>query len=260
MSHKTARAMAFGFMAALGALALPFGAQAQDEASGLELIQRSGHAGTMQMPEEMASLEVDGSEGIVFEPYQMTDELYERHDLVFLMRAGPSDWTEDDAPAATVSDCTAQRSISARGYGQMRALGAMMGIIGVIPGEIVASEWCRTQDTVAALVEGFAFIDEDQAEAIPVATEPYVNQLDLSGDDADVAMLEQTIRDWDGNADGPLLIVTHFENIQALTQFNVYAGEMLVLDPVLDGRVLGYLRLISARPDRVHFDPSVVFE
>lgn len=244
--------------ATLGLVALSIGANAQEDASALELIQRSGHAGTMQMPEEMAELRVDGAESIVFEPYQMTDDLYDRHDLVFLMRGGPSDWSQEDQDGVALSDCSGQRSLSDQGVAQMRALGAMMGIVGVIPGEVVASDWCRTQQTVDAMIDGFAFVNDDQADAISVASAAYANQMPYGGTEAEVAALLDRVQSWEGHENGPLLIVTHFNNIQALTEFNVYEGEMLVLDPTLGGRVLGYLRLTSAEPDIIRFDPAVV--
>jgi hypothetical protein len=48
--------------------------------------------------------------------------------------------------------------------------------------------------------------------------------------------------------------LTHYTNIEELTDFKVYEGEILVLDPFLDNRVLGYLRIDTAKPDAIHFD------
>ena len=64
--------------------------------------------------------------------------------------------------------------------------------------------------------------------------------------------------EWDGgDGDGPLLLITHFENVEAATRFRVYEGEILVVDPKRNGRVLGYVRLGSARPDPIRYDPEV---
>ena len=67
--------------------------------------------------------------------------------------------------------------------------------------------------------------------------------------------LRDLVTTWDGgNGDGPLLVISHFTNIQGLTEFAVYEGEMLVLDPDRENRVLGYVRLRTASPDVGHFN------
>ena len=85
-------------------------------------------------------------------------------------------------------------------------------------------------------------------------TDPSLNLLLALQGAPNVTALRERILGWDGgNGSGPLLIVTHFTNIDELTEFHVYEGEILVLDPKRDGRVLGYLRLRSAGPDVGHF-------
>ena len=44
-------------------------------------------------------------------------------------------------------------------------------------------------------------------------------------------------------ARGPLLAILHFTDIEELTNFSVYEGEMVMIDPKRDNRVLGYVRL-----------------
>ena len=85
-----------------------------------------------------------------------------------------------------------------------------------------------------------------------------MNLLLSLGGAENVTALRERVLSWEGSEDGPLLIITHFTNIQELTEFSVYEGEMLILDPTRNGRVLGYLRLGSSRPDIGHFDASVV--
>ncbi len=62
---------------------------------------------------------------------------------------------------------------------------------------------------------------------------------------------------WDGPQEGdqagPLLVITHYDVIDALTAFHTYEGEILIFDPDRGGRVLGYIRLRSAAPDAARF-------
>ena len=90
---------------------------------------------------------------------------------------------------------------------------------------------------------------------ITIVTDPDVNLLLSLGGAPNVKNLRERISSWDGNPDrsGPLLIISHYTNIEELTQFRVLEGEILIIDPKLDNRVLGYVRLDSAAPDVGHF-------
>ena len=110
------------------------------------------------------------------------------------------------------------------------------------------------------------FADEDFAELdvverkkgtwgnIEVETLPSANLLLSLQGAPNVSGPRELVSAWDGSeVDGPALIISHFTNIQELTEFSVYEGEALVLDPERDNRVLGYLRLKTASPDVGHF-------
>ena len=110
------------------------------------------------------------------------------------------------------------------------------------------------------------FADEDFAELdvverkkgtwgnIEVETLPSANLLLSLQGAPNVSGLRELVSAWDGSeGDGPALIISHFTNIQELTEFAVYEGEALVLDPKQSNRVLGYLRLKTASPDVGHF-------
>ncbi|CUH21355.1 Histidine phosphatase superfamily (branch 1) [Jannaschia seosinensis] len=257
MKHRiTSVAAALAFAAAL-----PVSAQ---DAAGMpkwkgEIEPVSGFAGQMSMsmetdaPEEMVVEEV-----ISFEPWQMLDDLF-RDDLVFIMRGGPSEWDVRDAPGTAPSDCEDQRLLTETGQDQMRQLGALLIVNGLRPGEVLLSQWCRAQQTYLGLEEGMLEADMNALDGVEARVDAALNPLGKLAGPEDAEALREMVMAWDGkDAGGPLLLITHFDNIVELTRFRVYEGEVLILDPTRDGRVLGYLRLGSAGPDAVRFDPDVV--
>ena len=244
-------------LAAIACAALPIGAGAQETAfaaTGPNVSQLSTHMGEMAMSIDAAGPR-EVRDRLRFEPYQQFADIFTRNDLVFLMRHGPTDWSRLDEPNVAPTDCANQRVMSPEGMGNMRDLGALFASNGILPARIVVSEWCRNQQTVDAMLEGIAEIDAGAAEAMPVETTSDLNLLLSLQGSPDVTPLEARISAWDGdeNRSGPLLIVSHYTNIEELTQFRVFEGEILVLDPKRDNLVLGYLRLRSAAPDVGHF-------
>ena len=145
------------------------------------------------------------------------------------------------------------------GIDKMRQLGALMASNDILPAEIVVSEWCRDQQTVKALLEGFDMVDPAISAAMPVETDPGLDLLLSLQGSRDVGVLKELVSDWTGNPErkGPLMLISHYTNIEELTQFRVYEGEMLVLDPKRDNLVLGYVRLQSAGPDVGHFKDAL---
>ena len=216
----------------------------------------------VDLPERLANrlparLEADGMQrraSLRFEPYQMLDELF-RPDIVFLMRHGPTDWSQRDIKDVAPTDCANQRLLTPGGVDAMEDLGLLLAANDIRPARIVTSEWCRNQDTRDALVEGMAVIDPDYARGVDLVTDPALNLLLSLQGAPDVENLRELISTWDGgDGTGPLLVISHFTNIEELTNFSVYEGEMLMIDPRRDNRVLGYVRLRSAGPDVGHFE------
>ncbi len=214
----------------------------------------SAHVGEMSvtLPEEQRA-EQD-RERLRFEPWQMLEDLF-RDDIVLLMRHGPTDWSTRDARGVSPTDCANQRLMTEKGEQQMQDLGILLAGNGIVPGRILVSEWCRAQQTAEALTDGLVQLAPQFDPSTQVETVSEINLL-LSLEGAPtVTWLRETISNWSGG-DGPLLIVSHFTNIAELTEFHVYEGEMLLIDPKLGNRVLGYLRLQSAGPDVGHFDAA----
>ncbi|MGB3471425.1 MAG: hypothetical protein WBA51_11435 [Erythrobacter sp.] len=69
----------------------------------------------------------------------------------------------------------------------------------------------------------------------------------------DVENLHEIISIWNGrDGSGSLLVISHFTDIEELTNFSAFDGEMLMIDPKRDNRLLGDVRLISAGRDVGH--------
>ncbi len=194
-----------------------------------------------------------------FEPFDILGELM-RDDLVLLMRHGPTDWTVRDVKDVAPTDCANQRVMTPLGEERMRSLGILMAGNGLRPGKVMISEWCRNRQTADRIIEGFELVDPAYAEALEVETRPDLNLLLSLRGAPDVTAMREEILAWDGPEPGapagPLLMISHFTNIAELTEFHIYEGEALIVDPKQDGRVLGYLRLRSASPDEGHFEPD----
>lgn len=219
--------------------------------------QVTPNSGEMFVP--MPTTEARGIDTIddrlTFEPWQLIDEMFLRDDVVFLMRHGPTDWSVRDPKTVDPGDCDRQRVLSPQGRRDMFNMGALMAHNGILPGRIVTSEWCRNRQTVEHLLAGAEAIAPGTRADIPVETDPALNLLLHLDGAATVGDMRARIAEWDGgDGSGPLLMVSHYTNIEELTEFRVYEGEILVIDPDRGNRVLGYLRLRSAAPDVGHFD------
>lgn len=219
--------------------------------------QMDDHVGEMSVPMNSAGeeLTIDIDDAFRFEPLQNFNDMFLRDDVVFLMRHGPTNWSKLDEYEVAPTDCENQRIMSEEGTQNMRVHGALLALNEIKPGRIIVSEWCRNQQTLAAMAEGYEAIEPGVWETIPVETSADLNLLLSLQGAPNVTPMREMISNWDGSdGDGPLLLISHFTNIQELTEFSVYEGETLILDPDRRNRVLGYLRLRSAGPDVGHFD------
>ncbi|MER8371622.1 histidine phosphatase family protein [Mesorhizobium sp. M1406] len=127
-----------------------------------------------------------------------------------------------------IDSCTTQVNLSARGKQQASKIGALFAARAAPIERVLSSRYCRCLDTAR-----IAF------EAEPKLFAP----LDLlKGDEtqnaAQIAAILKEIRDYSGSDN--LVMVTHLENIQALTGVSPREGEAVVVEPQGDGlRVLG---------------------
>jgi hypothetical protein len=226
---------------------------AQGLGQGDMAVKNEGHSGVVS-PEAGTEIETQLKGSLRFEPITMLGDLY-RKDIVLLMRHGPTDWSQMDARGVDPKDCSRQRMLTSEGKEAMRQLGMHLAVSEILPTEIRVSPWCRNTDTLTALMDGVGRIDPGYDQSVEV-TEDYGLGLLLSlGGASTVGPIKAAITDWKKRGPtGPLLLITHYTNIEELTDFRVYEGEILVLDPALGNRVLGYLRMDSAQPDAIHFN------
>ena len=224
-----------------------------------EMEKLSTHMGSMTVQINIDSGGEKINDRLNFEPFQMAGELKDRNDLVFLMRHGPTDWSKLDEKNVAPTDCANQRIMTHQGRKDMENLGLFLAGNLLMPMKIVVSEWCRNQQTLESVNKGFDRVVEGLSGIIINETSADLNLLLSLQGAPDVKALREMISAWDGKSpdeselEGPLLIITHFTNIEELTNFKVFEGEILVVDPKRDNRVVGYLRLDSAAPDVGHF-------
>ncbi len=228
-----------------------FAQSAAEPERGETLRQISTHVGEMSATIDQEDI----ADGLRLEPFQLFGEMILRDDVVYLMRHGPTDWSKLDVVDVSPTDCENQRIMSPEGAQNMRDLGSLLAFNDIVPSQIVVSEWCRNQQTLEHLTAGYNRATPGALEDVPVQTDAELNLLLSLQGAKNVTALRERISAWEGDPDrsGPLLIITHYTNIEELTQFGVFEGEILVLDPQRNNQVLGTLRLRSASPDVGHF-------
>ena len=128
----------------------------------------------------------------------------------------------------SIDNCSTQLNLSERGKQQASRIGALFAARAAPIDHVLSSRYCRSLDTARIAFE---------AEPEPFAP------LDLLKTDpaekaAQIAAVMKEIRGYSG-ADN-LVLVTHLENIQALTGVSPREGEAVVVAPEGDGlKVLG---------------------
>ncbi len=228
-------------------------AHAQGLGQGEMELMNEGHTGVVY-PDAGSELSGELKGSLRFEPITMLGDLY-RKDIVLLMRHGPTDWSQIDLRGVDPKDCAHQRMLTPFGREAMQQLGMHLAVSEILPTEIRVSPWCRNADTFAALMDGIGHVNPDYPQSVLAMEDPGLGLLLSLGGAASVVPITDAIDEWQARGPtGPLLLITHYTNIEELTEFKVYEGEILVLDPALDNRVLGYLRMDSAKPDAIHFD------
>ncbi|WP_296738729.1 histidine phosphatase family protein [Mesorhizobium sp.] len=127
-----------------------------------------------------------------------------------------------------IDNCSSQVNLSARGKQQASRIGALFAARAAPVDRVLSSRYCRCLDTAR-----IAFEAEPQLFA----------PLDLLKTDpqekaAQIAAVMKEIRDYSGSDN--LVMVTHLENIVALTGISPREGEAVVVEPQGDGlKVLG---------------------
>ena len=134
-----------------------------------------------------------------------------------------------DPPGWQLGDCSSQRNLSERGRAEARAVGMRLRTERIAIGRVVSSPWCRCVDTATLIDVGAVEIEPAFANAFVLSEQR--------------AALREGGRALLGRWRGPgvLLVVTHGENIAALTGASPAPAEVVVVAAGGDGalRVIG---------------------
>jgi len=154
--------------------------------------------------------------------------------VVALMRHGEAPGV-GDPPGWRLSDCPSQRNLSERGRAEARAVGARLRSEGIAIGRVVSSPWCRCLDTATLVDAGAVEVEPTFANAFVLSEQR--------------AALREGGRALLGRWRGPgvLLVVTHGENIAALTGTSPAPAEIVVVAAGGDDGALRVIGSIAAR-------------
>jgi phosphohistidine phosphatase SixA len=137
-----------------------------------------------------------------------------------------------DPPGFVQGDCTTQRNLSAQGRNDAQRIGEAFRSRNIPVAEVLSSRWCRCLDT-ANLAFG-------KATPAPMLDSMF-NDKEKPGEEKLREVYAAVNR---RPSSGTLVLVTHHQNIQALTGDSVGSGEMVVVTPEAGKlRVLGRLNL-----------------
>lgn len=143
-----------------------------------------------------------------------------RGGYVILMRHGPVDSiTHSTHPRADFENCVGQNNLSPEGQQEVARMGRAFKKKRVPVGEVLASPFCRTQDT-ARIAFGRARV----WDALDLQT-------DLAEDEATQRSAQVAARIGQFKGRKNLVLVTHQPNIDSLTLELVERGTILVLKP-----------------------------
>ena len=151
--------------------------------------------------------------------------------VVALMRHGDAPGA-GDPPGWRLDDCATQRNLSERGRAEAGAAGARLRDAHIAIDRVVSSPWCRCVETAKLAAVGTVDVEPAFANAFVLAHER--ESLRARG----LAIASG----WRGR--GVLLVVTHGENIRALTGRSPATAEIVVVAPGADGA----LREIGSLP------------
>lgn len=136
-----------------------------------------------------------------------------------------------DPARFSLEDCATQRNLSNQGRQQARKIGDAFRANGISAATVRSSRWCRCLETARLLDLG------------PVQPFPPLDSFFAARERGPAQTAE--LREFLGrpHSGPPRVLVTHQVNITALTGVFPNSGEMIVIQPAVDGevRVLGRL-------------------
>lgn len=142
---------------------------------------------------------------------------------ILLFRHALTDVSQADADPQARGTCDQQRNLSADGVAQAQRIGR--GLAKLPLGAVYASPFCRTKDTAATFGVG----DVQVSESLISTTSGLDTAAQVDIVDRGRALI---VRELGG--DDVVVMVTHTQNIEALTGITVEEGEAVVLVPPED--------------------------
>jgi len=141
-----------------------------------------------------------------------------------------------DPEGFRLDDCSTQRNLSPEGRDEARRIGVHLKGLGLVPGEVLTSQWCRCRET-AMLAFGAArdwpalnsFLRTRDSEATQVGEVL-----------ARIAAIKP--------GDKPLVLVTHQVMVTAITGVYPQSGEVVVVAPARKDGKAGVTVIGSVRP------------
>ena len=134
-----------------------------------------------------------------------------------MIRHAVTDPGVGDPPGFKAGDCTTQRNLSARGRADAKLIGQAFKTRGIPVRQVLSSHWCRCIDTAQLAFERV----EPAAMLDSVFNMPEAVRTERAN-----AVLAYVAG---GIGPGNLILVTHAQNIQALTGVSPSPGELVVV-------------------------------
>jgi phosphohistidine phosphatase SixA len=137
---------------------------------------------------------------------------------VVMVRHAQAPGTGDPADFR-IGDCSTQRNLDETGRDQARRLGEHLRAVGIVDAAVYSSQWCRCLETARLLGLG------------PVEELPGLNSFHGRPQDRDghLAALQTFFEGLGSRTPRPVILVTHFVTIAAVTGRGVGSGDARVL-------------------------------
>jgi broad specificity phosphatase PhoE len=143
-----------------------------------------------------------------------------------------------DPPGWRLDDCRTQRNLGELGRADARAAGQRLKREGVRFARVLSSPWCRCLETARLADLGPPQVEARFSNAYVLADRR----------DALAQGGREVIAAWKGP--GPLLVVTHGENIRALTGRSPATSDVVVVTATPDGTLRELGTIVPAAPQR----------
>jgi len=129
-----------------------------------------------------------------------------------------------DAANVDPEDCATQRNLSERGRQQARKIGSLVAARAAPVDRVLSSRYCRAVDT------GRIAFRDNEIDRIEALDPPPADEAAAA---AQKAVVLELIRGFTGS--GNLVLITHLENISALTGAGAREGEAVIVAAQGDG-------------------------